>query len=187
MGIHTVLIPGVGGLERVCMPYLEMSHYLGPKNALTDEQVVVINRIRGKFLALANEVAQEVHANPARDKAFDLLLEAVEQVELAVQRPSCLTRDILSIAFVNKNRMDKKVTDIWVNAYNCADLRKLCHDIFEHEADSSALVQGIQGKIWGATVHTSRLIPQQTFVIVAEGEENLTRDQAPSEFQLTRF
>jgi hypothetical protein len=169
------------------MPHLEMSHHLSPRKNLTDEELLIINRVRAKFRALANEIVQDVHANPARDKAFDLMLEAVEQLEMAVQRPSCLTQDVLSVAFNLKNRSDKSVTDLWVNAYHCADLRKHCRDIFDVESQRDILMQGIQGKIWGAVVHVSRLIPQNTLVIVAEGEENLTQGQAPSEFQLTRF
>jgi hypothetical protein len=169
------------------MPHLEMSHYLSPKKNLTDEQLVIINRIRSKFLDLCKELEQDVHVNPARDKAFDLMLEAVEQLETAVQRPSCLTPDSLLVAFASKEAQDKRVTDLWMCATHYADIRKYGRDVFEIESDSEQLKQGIMGKLWGAKVQVSRLIPKYTFVIVGAGEENLAQGQAPSESQLTRF
>jgi hypothetical protein len=169
------------------MPHLPLNICFAPKENLTSGQLDRINKIRSSFLKLSQMLGQEVPAGQARDKAFDLMIEAVEQLELAIQRPPCLTPSSLLVGFHKVESQDKRVTDIWLGANHISDLRKFGREVFEIESDASLLRQGVQGRVWGATVHVSRFIPVGSYVIIGEGEENLVNGQEPREDQLTKF
>jgi hypothetical protein len=166
---------------------LDIRSVFGPKKLFTEEQLEIINRMRGDFLLLATNVSGITHRNPIQEKGFEHLKEALHCFERSLTMGPALTPDILAEAIRSVELRDLKVEHIWVNPNTFCDIRKYFRDIFDAESRAEVLKSGIQGKVWNAIVHLSRNIPNFSVALITEGEENLTRDKEPFEAQLYRY
>jgi hypothetical protein len=166
---------------------LDIQATFGPKRLFTESQIEVINRMRSDFLLLATKVSEKTHRNPMQEKGFEHLKEALHCFERSLTTGTFITPDIIADAFHTVERRDRKVDHIWVNPSTFCDIRKHCRDIFDAETKIENLKQNIQGVIWNAVVHISKLIPDSSVAVIGEDEENLTRESVAFEAQLYRF
>jgi hypothetical protein len=149
---------------------MNLNRVFGPKNLPTPEQLEKMNSLRKLFSALVTGISETVPSNPYREKAFELLRDALDQVELARDRPGVLTPNEVANAFATVEAEDKRVLQVWMNAYSYADIRKFGRDIFESETSADSLKQGLMGKAWGAEFRVSRTIPTNVLLLVAQGD-----------------
>jgi hypothetical protein len=77
---------------------------------------------------------------------------------------------VFADAFSLIERHDLRVSRIYMNARDYADIRKFGRDILDIESQATLLKTGLQGVIYGAQVVTSRLVPAGTVYICCEPE-----------------
>ncbi len=166
---------------------LDIKTVFGPKKLFTENQLEIINRMRSDFLLLATSVSERTRKNPMQDKGFEHLKEALHFFERSLTTEPHITPDILAEAFHKVERRDRRVDHIWVNPSTFCDIRKYCRDIWEPETKVENLRQNIQGTIWSAVVHISKLVPDCTVAVIGEGEPNLTKETVPFEDHLYHY
>jgi hypothetical protein len=66
---------------------------------------------------------------------------------------------VLADAFASIERHDLRVSRLFMNAVDYADIRKFGRDILDTETQQSLLRTGLMGTLWGAQIITSRLVP----------------------------
>jgi hypothetical protein len=77
---------------------------------------------------------------------------------------------ILADAFAEVERHGLRVARIFMNAIDYADIRKFGRDILDPVSQGELLKTGLQVRIWGADILTSRLVPPGFVYICAEPE-----------------
>lgn len=77
---------------------------------------------------------------------------------------------VIADAFALIERHDLRVSRIYMNARDYADIRKWGRDILDIESQATLLKTGLQGVIYGAQVVTTRMVPVGTVYICAEPE-----------------
>lgn len=81
-----------------------------------------------------------------------------------------LTANVLADAFANVERTDLRVANVFMNAKDFADLRKLDRDTLDTETQAILWKTGLVATIWGARIIVSRLVPEGIVYICAEPE-----------------
>lgn len=89
---------------------------------------------------------------------------------------------VLADAFALIERHDLRVSRVYINARDYADLRKFGRDFFGEEGQKEIVDAGIRSVIFGAQVVTSRLVPAGTIYLCAEPE---FFGRIPVRFELT--
>ena len=77
---------------------------------------------------------------------------------------------VLADAFALIERHDLRVSRVFMNARDYADLRKFGRDILDIETQRDLLKTGLMGTLWGAQIITSRLVPVGTVYACCEPE-----------------
>lgn len=81
-----------------------------------------------------------------------------------------LTSAALADAFAAIERNDIRVATIFCNAKDYSDLRKWDRDVLDPDAQAQLLKTGIRSGVWGATLITSRVVPEGTVYVCGEPE-----------------
>jgi HK97 family phage major capsid protein len=81
-----------------------------------------------------------------------------------------LTANVLADAFANVERTDLRVANIFMNAKDFADLRKLDRDTLDIETQAILFKTGLVATIWGSRIIVSRVVAQGTVYVCAEPE-----------------
>ena len=81
-----------------------------------------------------------------------------------------LTANVLADAFAAVERTDLRVANLFMNARDFADLRKLDRDTLDVETQAVLFKTGLVASIWGARIIVSRLVPEGTVYVCAEPE-----------------
>jgi len=167
---------------------LDIQSVFGPKKLFTDSQLEIINQMRGDFLLLATNVGKKTNKNPMQDKGLEHLKEALHCFERSLTTPTLLTPDLIADAFLSVERLDKRVSRVWMTASTFCNVRKHCRDIFTPETKIEFLRSGLQGLLWSTEVFLSRSIPDLSIVLIPEGQEGtFSKDTVPLEAQLYRY
>ena len=69
---------------------------------------------------------------------------------------------VLADAYALIERHDLRVSRVFMNARDYADIRKFGRDILDIESQAALLKTGLQATLWGAQIITSRLVPVGT-------------------------
>lgn len=81
-----------------------------------------------------------------------------------------LTSAALADAFAAIERNDIRVATIFCNAKDYSDLRKWDRDVLDPDSQAQLLKTGIRTGVWGATLITSRVVPEGTVYVCGEPE-----------------
>lgn len=81
-----------------------------------------------------------------------------------------LTSAALADGFAAIERNDIRVATIFCNAKDFSDLRKWDRDTLDPESQAQLLKTGIRSGIWGASIITSRVVPEGTVYLCGEPE-----------------
>lgn len=81
-----------------------------------------------------------------------------------------LTSAALADAFAAIERNDIRVATIFCNAKDYSDLRKWDRDVLDPDSQAQLLKTGIRSGVWGATLITSRVVPEGTVYVCGEPE-----------------
>lgn len=81
-----------------------------------------------------------------------------------------LTSSALADGFAAIERNDIRVATIFCNAKDFSDLRKWDRDTLDTESQAQLLKTGIRYNVWGASIVTSRMVPEGTVYICGEPE-----------------
>jgi hypothetical protein len=167
---------------------LDIRSVFGPKKLFTDSQLEIINQMRGDFLLLATNVGRKTHVNHMQEKGLEHLKEALHCFERSLTIRTLLTPDLIAEAFCSIERLDKRVSRVWMNANIFCDVRMCCREIFTPETKLELLKSGLQGLLWSTEVFLSRNIPDLSIVLIPEGQEGtFSKDTVPLEAQLYRY
>ncbi len=137
---------------------------------LTPRQAALLLALRGVSKAFTEAVEKIVPAGSLRDEGFGAVERAFLLFETAIrsQTRSQLSPDVLALTFRPTEDLDLRVKRVWMNANAFGDLRKHGRELIDPESDAKRLRKGIQGKIWGTEIRTSRHIPDGQLVVVGE-------------------
>lgn len=81
-----------------------------------------------------------------------------------------LTANVLADAFANIERTDLRVANVFMNAKDFSDLRKLDRDTLDIETQAVLLKSGLLAGIWGSRIIVSRIVPEGTVYVCSEPE-----------------
>lgn len=81
-----------------------------------------------------------------------------------------LTSAALADGFAAIERNDIRVATIFCNAKDFSDLRKWDRDVLDPESQAQLLKTGIRSGVWGASIITSRVVPEGTVYVCGEPE-----------------
>ena len=87
-----------------------------------------------------------------------------------IQITGNLTSAALADGFAAIERNDIRVATIFCNAKDYSDLRKWDRDVLDPDSQAQLLKTGIRTGVWGATLITSRVVPEGTVYICGEPE-----------------
>jgi len=77
---------------------------------------------------------------------------------------------VLADAFAAVEQHDLRVARVFMNAVDYADIRKFGRDILDVETQRDLIQTGLMGRLWGASVIVSRLVPAGFVYICCEPE-----------------
>lgn len=81
------------------------------------------------------------------------------QTNADVQVVAPITSSVFADAFAAIERHDLRVSRIYMNARDYADVRKFGREILDIESQATLLKTGLMGTLWGAQLIVSRLVP----------------------------
>lgn len=157
----------------------------GEPRSLTDVQVHMMRGLQQAYLDAARSLVRHCPDSPDRDKALDLLRQSKMIAEGGVRtgRP-ILSRDTIIRLFTSVEAEDKRVSQVWLNAHNFADVRKFCGSEFDPSGSRELLKRGLMGRLWGADVYASRKIPQGWAKLVSDDDKWDMPESGPTEAEL---
>lgn len=152
--------------KRVMFPLFEIA--ANPEIPLTEIKARRFDLIeRAVDLGSAEIMAEE-------DRKIFAVMDAVcddpSSPNQDIQVTGNLTSAALADGFAAIERNDIRVATIFCNAKDYSDLRKWDRDVLDPESQAQLLKTGIRTGVWGATLITSRVVPEGTVYICGEPE-----------------
>ena len=152
--------------KRVMFPLFEIA--ANPEIPLTEIKARRFDLIeRSVDLGSAEIMAEE-------DRKIFAVMDAVCDDPTAPNQDINITGNLTSAAladgFAAIERNDIRVATIFCNAKDYSDLRKWDRDVLDPDSQAQLLKTGIRSGVWGATIITSRMVPEGTVYICGEPE-----------------
>ena len=152
--------------KRVMFPLFEIA--ANPEIPLTEIKARRFDLIeRSVDLGSAQIMAEE-------DRKIFAVMDAVCDDPAAPNADIPITGNLTSAAladgFAAIERNDIRVATIFCNARDYSDLRKWDRDVLDPDSQAQLLKTGIRSGVWGATLITSRVVPEGTVYICGEPE-----------------
>lgn len=152
--------------KRVMFPLFEIA--ANPEIPLTEIKARRFDLIeRAVDLGSAEIMAEE-------DRKIFAVMDAVcddpSSPNQDIQVTGNLTSAALADGFAAIERNDIRVATIFCNAKDYSDLRKWDRDVLDPDSQAQLLKTGIRTGVWGATLITSRVVPEGTVYICGEPE-----------------
>lgn len=147
-------------------------------------------KIRKKFLEIADLIENEIPTTPEIDEAINSLVTAKILCDAAVKTgKSIATADVIVRSFLSIERNDLLVIRMWMNPCDYANLRKYSGDTIDISTDIDKLRQGIQGKLWSTEIRITTKIPEGFLVLIPDqgDDSDLDPNWIPSMSEMKRF
>lgn len=157
--------------RRVMFPTFEIA--ANPKIPLTEVRARRYNLVeRSQDLARAAiQAAEDERVFAVMDaiaqNGFDSIVPS-PNADIPVVAP--ITSDALADAYALVESHDLRVARVFMNAKDYADLRKFNRDVLDMESQRELLKTGMVATLWGASVITSRIVPEGTVYVTCEPE-----------------
>jgi len=152
--------------KRVLFPLFELAS--NPEIALTE-----IKQRRFDLVERSVDLAKaEIQAEEDR-KVFaimDAIATDATNPNPIINVTGNLTANVLADAFANVESTDLRVANVFMNAKDFADLRKLDRDTLDTETQAVLWKTGLVATIWGARIIVSRIVQPGTVYVCAEPE-----------------
>jgi len=159
-------IVAVAKPKRVLFPLFEIAS--NPEIQLTE-----IKQRRFDLIERSVDLAKsEIQAEEDR-KVFavmDALAADATNPNAAIPVTGNLTSNALADAFAAIERSDVRVSTVFLNAKDYADLRKWDRDTLDIETQAVLLKTGLMATLWGAKLVVSRVVTEGTVYVCGEAE-----------------